>query len=250
MSNGYGAPFSLCRESTVSSFCNLNTLVEALPAYDERKAILARDPLACLNGFLALVGLAFRHIFGIRLCPRCPDCAASGYPCADAFGSNATAAGGVFGRFDAAYGSLECQKSGALHLHGQFFLQCFHQFHPLSELVAQGAEPMLELLRKYSDYSGHVTRKVYCDPEAWSEERDELEREWPEFRQSSLMLSRPSYQSDPGLPATEWLAKYLANDVEALQKYKQHHVHLPDEFGKRQPLEHCRDTKARDPART
>ena len=219
-----------------------------MPTYDERKAILARDPLACLNGFLALVGLAFRHIFGIRLCPRCPDCAASGYPCADAFGSNATAAGGVFGRFDAAYGSLECQKSGALHLHGQFFLQCFHQFHPLSELVAQGTEPMLELLRKYSDYSGHVTRKVYCAPEAWSEERDELEGEWPEFRQSSLMLSRPSYQSDPGLPATEWLAKYLANDVEALQKHKQHHVHLPDEFGKRQPLEHCRDPKARNPA--
>ncbi|CAK9075903.1 unnamed protein product [Durusdinium trenchii] len=218
-------------------------LAEALPDYDERKSILARDPLACLNGFLALVGLAFRHIFGIRLCPRCPDCANSNCPCTDAFGSNATAAGGVFGRFDAAFGSLECQKSGSYHLHGQFFLQCYHQFKPLSELVNESQEQLLELLRKYSDYSAHVTRKVYCDPESWTEERDAVEAQWPEYRGSSLMLSRPSYQSDAAMPAPEWLAAYLSEDAEALQKHKQHHVHVPDDNGKRQPLDHCRDPK-------
>ena len=46
----------------------------------------------------------------------------------DAFGSNATAMGGIFGRVDAIYGSLECQKSGAEHIHLQAVVQCFHQF--------------------------------------------------------------------------------------------------------------------------
>lgn len=64
---------------------------QELPAYDARRALLARDPLACALGFEVLVGLAFRHIFGLRFCPRCPDCAQSSHPCMDAFGSNATA---------------------------------------------------------------------------------------------------------------------------------------------------------------
>lgn len=94
----------------------------------------------------------------------------------------------MFGRFDAAYGSIETQKSGAFHLHGQFFLQCHHQFHPLRELVEMGNEAMLELLRKYSDYSAYVTRKVYCDPETWKEQRNALEAEWPEFRRGRCVL--------------------------------------------------------------
>ena len=102
---------------------------------------------------------------------------------------------------------------------------------------------MLELVRKYSDYSAHVTRKIYCNLEAWRDEREEVESEWPEFRASSLMLSRPAYQADANMCAAEWKATYLAEDVEALQKHKQHHVHMPDETGQRQPLGHCRDPK-------
>lgn len=108
-----------------------------------------------------------------------------------------------------------------------------------------GDGPMLELLRKYSDYSAHVTRKVYCDLPAWDAERDAVENEWPEFRTSTLMLSKPSYQSDRDLAPTQWCAAYFNHDVEELQKRKQHHVHIPDEEGKRRPLDHCRDPKAR-----
>jgi hypothetical protein len=121
---------------------------QELPDYEARRALLARDPLACAYGFRVLVLLAFRHIFGLRFCFNCPDCAASNQPCTDAFGSNATATGGVFGCIDAVYGSLECQRCGAEHLHGQFFVQCLHQVKSLSELVARGKEPMRELLRK------------------------------------------------------------------------------------------------------
>ena len=80
-------------------------------------ALLARDPLACAEGFQTLVLLALRHLFGVRYCRRCPDCARSDTPCADIFGSNAMATGSIFGRIDAIYGSIECQKCGTLHLH-------------------------------------------------------------------------------------------------------------------------------------
>ena len=218
--------------------------MQALPTYDERRALLARDPLACVHGFQVLVGLVFRHIFGLRFCPRCPDCAQSNQPCMDAFGSNATARGGVFGRIDAIFGSLECQKSGAYHLHGQVFLQCLHQFTPLAELVRLGREPMLELLRKYSDYTAHVQRRIYCNPQDWhSYKQAAVEEEWPEYKASTLMLSRPRYQLDHVASAGEWARSYLAEDVEALQMHKQHHVHIPDAEGVRRPLAHCRDPK-------
>ena len=160
----------------------------------------------------------------------------------DAFGSNATARGGVFGRIDAIFGSLECQKSGAYHMHGQLFLQCSHQFTPLRDLVDLGREPMLELLRKFSDYSAHVQRRIYWDPKAWQDKRQaEVEEEWPEYRGSSLMLSRPAYQLNAGMDAEEWRRTYFAEDVEELQMHKQHHVHIPDSEGIRRPLAHCRD---------
>ena len=204
---------------------------------------MARDPLACIYGFRVLVLLALNHLFGIRFCFNCPDCAKSDKPCTDAFGSNAKAAGGVLGRIDAMYGSLEAQKSGAKHLHGQFFVQCPHQFQSLNALVQKGPKALLELLRKYSDYSAHVTRKIYTSPEAWEEKQQQVEEEWPEYKNSKLMTSRPGYQLDHYQPACEWAETYLAEDVEGLQMHKQHHVHIMDSKGVRQPLNHCRDPK-------
>ena len=220
---------------------------EELPDYEARRALLARDPLACAYGFQVLVLLALRHIFGLRFCFNCPDCAKSAQPCTDAFGSNSTASGGVFGRIDAIYGSLECQRCGAFHLHCQLFAQCFHQFRSLSELQCLGKEPMLELLRKYSDYSAHVRRMVYCNPDEWQDKQQEVEEQWPEYKHSTLMLSKPDYQTDSQMAPAEWKLRYLTEDVEALQMHKQHHVHIMDSKGVRQPLNHCRDPK--DPSK-
>ena len=77
-------------------------LAAELPPYDDRRAMLTKDPLACADGFRTLVQLALRHLFGVRYCPRCPDCGNAKEPCTDAFGSNAMACGGIFGRIDAA----------------------------------------------------------------------------------------------------------------------------------------------------
>ncbi len=219
-------------------------LLRALPDYDQRRAMLARDPLACAEGFWALVQLALRHLFGVRWCPNCPHCAKSKTPCTDAFGSSATAMGGILGRVDAAFGSIECQKSGTLHVHFQIFLQCFHQFTPLTELVHMAKDAYQDLVQKYKDYTTHVRRTVYCSPSTWQRERALVEAAWPEYRDSLLMLSRPAYQSNAEMPAADWRERYLEADVEELQKHKQHHVHLAKTpGGPRLPLNHCQDRK-------
>ena len=219
-------------------------LLKELPNYEQRRAMLSRDPLACADGFHTLVLLTLKHLLGVRCCPRCPDCNATDEPCMNSFGSNATARGGVFGRVDAVYGSIECQKSGTLHGHFQIFIQCFHQFTPLKELIKLQATDRLEMLRRYTAYSAHVTRTVYADPEAWRRDKDEVEAEWPEYQNCLLMLSRPTYQRDANATPAAWKLQYLHEDVEQLQQRKQHHVHLPDgPNGERRPLAHCRDPK-------
>eukprot|EP00971_Amphidinium_carterae_P183692 3646435-Amphidinium_carterae.4 len=87
---------------------------------------------------------------------------------------------------------------------------------------------------------------VYNDPGEWERQRDAVEAEWPEYRDSTLSLSRPGYQGDEKMSPSCWKQRFLDEDVEQLQQHKQHHVHLPtDPHGERQPLAHCRDL--RDP---
>ena len=112
-----------------------------LPSYDERRAILAKDALASADGFRLLVSLTYEHLFGMRVCGFCPDCnnGEHGKPCSDLFGSNAFAEGGIFGRIDAGYTSIEAQKStGSLHAHSQLFVKCLHQHTPLQEVFQEG----------------------------------------------------------------------------------------------------------------
>ena len=103
---------------------------ERLPCYDDRRTIVARDPLCCSDGFRVLCRLVLRHVFGVRVCPYCPDCNSDNtfaLGCQDRVGSSATCSGGVFGRVDAAFGSVENQKvflDGANHT--TKFRNCFH----------------------------------------------------------------------------------------------------------------------------
>eukprot|EP00975_Prorocentrum_lima_P020158 4243306-Prorocentrum_lima.AAC.1 len=41
-------------------------LIEHLPDTDTRRALLARDPLACVDGFRTLVWLTLRFLFGMK----------------------------------------------------------------------------------------------------------------------------------------------------------------------------------------
>ena len=131
--------------------CPLADLVERVPLYDDRRAILARDPLASVDGFRVLCSLAYEYLFGMRVCAFCPDCNNDGIesavPCQDLFGSNATPEGGVFGCADGGSTSIEAQRSaGSLHAHSQLHVQCIHQHKPLREIFTEttsGTRPRL-----------------------------------------------------------------------------------------------------------
>ena len=221
--------------------------------------------------------LIFEYLFGMRICPFCPDCnnGKGSTPCQDIFGSSAQPEGGSAGRLDATYVSFEAQKSqGSLHGHGQLFPQCLHQHTPLREIAQRLAEPHVGriLVEKYLRYKSHVCRQVYENEKDLENQILETEAEWPEYRKSEKLISRPSYQgeNDP-VPNCEallgsstesvecertrhglveqakwrlqcgrsWLGKYM-EDVQCIQKMKQHHVHPMGDNGERKLLEHCK----------
>jgi hypothetical protein len=192
-----------------------------------------------------LVLATYEYLFGMRVCPYCPDCnSLPGDPCQDLFGSSALAEGGVFGRIDAGYTSIEAQKStGSLHAHSQLFVQCLHQHTPLVDVLARirrvGGASIVE---GYLRYKTHVCRQVYGPPPT-EEELEKVERDWPEYMHASNLTTHPSYltaRSNSEAHAKEWLQAHQ-QDVRELQLQKQNHVHvLNADTGMREPLQACR----------
>ena len=219
-----------------------------VPNWEERRRILARDPLATVDGFRVTMLLLLRHLFGVNVCLYCPDCSCGPTPCQDERGSSARTNGGVFGRIDTAYISIEFQKSaGSPHGHMQLFVQCLHQHTSLHEIFAATAERAAELREAYLRYNSHVRRCVYeRDPVEVAAAIHAAEQQWPEYKSEQRLISRPRYQT--GVMAAEnsaeeadlWTEAYLRDDVFRLQVLKQHHVHLPDPVtGERVPQAGC-----------
>ena len=230
---------------------HVETFCRALPTWEQRRQAMARDPLASVDGFRVLVLLVMEHLFGLRVCMQCPDCNLGHSlhsPCQDERGSNATLVGGVFGRMDAAYVTIEAQKStGSLHAHCQCFVQCLHQHTGLEEIFQLGAKKLEELRASYLTYSGHVMHGVY---EGHSQEEVtskivEAEASWPEHKDAQSMIACPAYQRPraecgEAAEAKAWAMEYLRDDVACLQFLKQHHYHpINAETGERVPLHGC-----------
>ena len=226
----------------------MQTVRRLVPCWEQRRRVLARDPLASVDGFHALALLLLKYIFGLHMCPQCPNCATTWHPCTDTAGSNATVVGGVFGRVDAAYISIEAQKStGSLHAHCQVFVQCLHQHTPLAEIF-QLVESRLDALRAaYLRYNAHVVHMTYSGQtdEQISVGIHAAEQSWPEHAMDRTMTECSDYlraralRRDVG-EATQWAREYLENDVVRLQYLKQHHYHPIDpETGERKPLRGC-----------
>ena len=134
----------------------LYELRERVSTCDQRRAIISRDALACVDGFRTIVQLVMEYIMGIRCCIRCPNCS-----CADLFGSNAKPEGGILGRADAVYGSIEAQKpAGSLHVHFQIFVQCLHQHTPLHTRLSEHRADLQALFVNYAKYKAHVCRQI------------------------------------------------------------------------------------------
>ncbi|CAK8986991.1 ATP-dependent DNA helicase [Durusdinium trenchii] len=108
-------------------------------------------------------------------------------------------------------------------------------------LVAMTEAPLYQLP------VGDLLLRQETPSQAWQQDKEEVEAEWPEYKNSLLMLTRPTYQMDAEMTPAAWKQQYLEEDVEQLQQKKQHHVHLPDgPKGEHRPLAHCRDAQTRD----
>ena len=206
---------------------------------------------------IGICGRFSRIAFHLRLCEDCPRCNldyGAMTPCTScSSGSNATLVGGVFGRMDAAYVTIEAQKSTkSLHAHGQCFVQCLHQHTPLQEIFSL-AEDRLQILRAaYLEYVSHVSHSVYKGQGAEEMARGiaDAEAAWPEYQMDTAMTAFPEYlgaRSRHGGTAEEeeeeamdWARRYLCEDVVQLQYMKQHHYHkLNADTGERTPLRGC-----------
>ena len=173
---------------------SIESVRRMLPTWEQRRKVLARDPLASVDGFHVICILLLKYLFGVNVCPRCPRCAYTRTACIDRAGSSASLSGGVFGRVDAVYMSVEAQKStGSLHAHCQVFVQCLHQHTPLTEIF-QLLETRLDALRTaYLRYNAHVVHTTY------SGQTDEdieagiaaAERTWPEHAADTTMTAYP-----------------------------------------------------------
>ena len=53
---------------------SLEDMMDWLPDYDDRRTLLARDGLGSVEGFRLSILLVYEHLFGMRVCFRCPDC--------------------------------------------------------------------------------------------------------------------------------------------------------------------------------
>ena len=117
----------------------------------------------------------------------------------DLFGSSANLKGGIFGRVDAVFISIEAQKStGSLHAHCQVFVQCLHQHTPLWEIIhklkSDGADVIVD---GYLKYKAHVCRQVYDSERDIVDARlDVFEKNWPNHSESVHLISAPSYMRE------------------------------------------------------
>jgi hypothetical protein len=126
-----------------------------LPNYDDRRAILARDGLASVDGFRTGILLVCEFLWGLRVCPMCTECTHGNadHGCQDLCGSNAFAEGGILGRGDGVYISIEAQKSaGSLHS---------------TQLVREEAWPAYSMLPELVSKPSYLTSDM--EPEKWRE---------------------------------------------------------------------------------
>jgi hypothetical protein len=253
----YGAIDEPPLDDLLSSL-SVKELRDRVPPCDQRRSMISRDALACVDGFRTIVQLFMEYFLGMRCCIDCPNCA-----CADLFGSNARPEGGFLGRVDSVYGSIEAQKSaGSLHVHFQVFVQCLHQHTPLHTLLQDFRSTLPDLFNDYAKYKAHVCRQKYEDPDAWKARQSDTESAWKTQYESSVELletpeylktafenphagdkkagARSSIHSEAS--ARKWLQSYLAS-VQRRQEMRQNHVHVWNAKKKcKMPLTHCQSS--------
>lgn len=162
----------------------------------------------------------------------------------DIFGSNAYAEGGALGRGDGVYISIEAQKSaGALHAHGQFFLQCPHQHLTLEEILGKYKDKLATLAATYKRYEEHTRKEIYHNIDQWINDKPNTEKQWSEYSNSFDLISVPDYLGTGSAESpTDFVQSYLQH-FQKIQGMKQNHVHKWSAKKQRfEPLDHCKRT--------
>lgn len=281
---------------------NFAAFASMIPESDERRSILAKDPLASVYGFRMLCKIMLKTLFGVRVCPNCPDCNHKEGGCVDLYGSVAECEGGVFGRVDGYYGSIENQKEDSQHLHGMYWLQCMHQHMTLQEisdeiqanckvitqpepnnddqahsarvdsgLLGSNAEAAIEecegpnaaapassgaqrLLEDCYQFKSYVCAESYADPKMFEEQRSKLEEASPDYKDSArLICQQEQLRSADGadnVVVNTSIEGVIKEGKRWKQAYKQvvqqhqmrvnHHLHLLNDEGEREPMPYCR----------
>ena len=162
-----------------------------LPEYDLRRTCSNRDPLCAVYAFVVMVRVVFANLYGLRMCPICPDCERTHSPCMDRYGSSATALGGSAGRADAMIGAVEAQKAeGVLHLHLFLFVQMAMQFLTLKEIANMFEKGVLSL-ETWKQYINHVRPAAYPEYETFVTEREDVEKAWPAYAHTKELCRPP-----------------------------------------------------------
>jgi hypothetical protein len=241
------------------------SVVIELPEYDLRRLITARDALCCVHAFMVMARVLFPSLYGFRMCPKCPHCVESAYPCMDRFGSNATPMGGSAGRGDAIIGAVEAQQAeGVLHLHLFLFVEMVNQHATLQE-VAEMFEKQLLSIDAIKAFHSYVRCAALPDVDEMEAQRDNIEEKWPAYandKSLSLLpaefwsMGRDEPAAHPWQDAStcdawkedgaKWSKRY-DDRVQHTFSRMNHHIHpLNQGTGERQVLKACKpkNTKA------
>jgi len=133
-----------------------------------------------------------RTLFGVNACFDCPSCNRHGESgCGNSFGSVATPTVGILGLVEAAYGSIENQKAGSLHVHWLLFLANMHQHLTLEEIAEKvrtsiRADGKSSIFEEYKRFKRHVDYEMYDDLPGFEQRRPKKES-----------MSRPPFETAP-----------------------------------------------------
>ena len=172
---------------------SIETWTGNMPAFDLRKLISSRDPVAAMQSFWVHITQIISPAMGVRFCLDCPQCSLSFHPCADVCGSVADYMGGSDGRTDALVGAVEAQKTtGALQLHWFQYGQRLHQHCSMEEIarrVSEGLADPSALKQWYEE----VSCAAYPKPELRAENEAKLEGAHPNFKDDTRLVFFPSF---------------------------------------------------------
>ena len=218
--------------------------------------------------------------FGVRMCFHCPDCntddddqsiVSNFCACSDYLGANSKLMGGFVGLGIGLGFATEFQGDATPHGHGFASLANMYQHSTLEEIrdIIESnvkkvpAEEMQERLIQFID---HIQREDHIDDEAHQNSLHSLEKEFHNAnegpKQNKYLSVRPrtfyEYIGKPYLwgnvtdkidtitsdvleEAEQFRSSFEA-DVQFIFSHVQHHWHLQDKKGKRQPMKYCRPT--------